>query len=119
MRYTVWSIFASRTILFCGSWNEMGFVDSYTSNVSVGAWVDLTLAPGAKLVGTVTARETRAPVAGATIVVHEWTFRAETTTDAEGRYAFAALPPPGNAWSGFSVVAVAEGGDGFAAAARY
>ncbi len=82
---------------------------AYTSNVSVGAWVDLTLAPGAKLVGTVTARETRAPVAGATIVVHEWTFRAETTTDAEGRYVFAALPPPGNAWSGFSVVAVADG----------
>lgn len=82
---------------------------AYTSNVQVGAWVDLTLAPGARLLGTVTARETRAPVAGATVVVHEWTFRAETTTDAEGKYGFAALPPPASAWSGFSVVAVAEG----------
>ncbi len=82
---------------------------AYASNVQVGAWVDLTLTPGARLVGTVTARETRAPVAGATVVVHEWTFRAETTTDAEGKYAFAAIPPPANAWQGYSVVAVAEG----------
>jgi protocatechuate 3,4-dioxygenase beta subunit len=82
---------------------------AYSANVQVGAWVDLTLAPGARLSGTVTARETREPVAGAAVVVHEWTFRSETKTDAEGKYAFAALPPPANAWQGFSVVAVAEG----------
>jgi protocatechuate 3,4-dioxygenase beta subunit len=81
---------------------------AYSANVQVGAWVDLVLAPGAKLSGTVTARETRAPVAGAAVVVHEWAFRAETLTDAEGKYAFT-LPPPANAWQGFSVVAAADG----------
>lgn len=82
---------------------------AYASNVAVGAFVELTLAPGARLEGTVTSRETHAGIAGATVVVHEWTFRAETKTGADGTYVFAALPPPANAWQGFSVVAVADG----------
>jgi protocatechuate 3,4-dioxygenase beta subunit len=82
---------------------------AYASNLQVGAWVDLTLAPGARLEGTVTARENAKPVAGAQVIVHEWAFRAETKTDANGNYVFAELPPPASAWQGFSVIVVAEG----------
>jgi protocatechuate 3,4-dioxygenase beta subunit len=82
---------------------------AYAWNLQVGATVDLTLAPGARLEGTVTARETGQPVAGAQVIVHEWAYRTETKTDAGGNYVFAELPPPANAWQGFSVVVVAEG----------
>lgn len=82
---------------------------AYASNLQVGASVDLTLAPGARLEGTVTERENGQPVAGAAVIVHEWAFRAETRTDANGSYVFAELPPPASAWQGFSVVVVAEG----------
>jgi protocatechuate 3,4-dioxygenase beta subunit len=82
---------------------------AYTSNVQVGAWVELTLAPGARLEGTVTARETGSPVAGATVIVHEWTFRTEAKTDAAGNYVVTELPPSTNPWQGFTVLAIADG----------
>jgi protocatechuate 3,4-dioxygenase beta subunit len=81
---------------------------SYSANHQPGAWVELVLTPGARLSGTVTERDGRAPVANARVVVHEHTFRAETTTDAEGAYVLASVPPPVNAWAGYSVVAVAD-----------
>ncbi|HEX5135398.1 MAG TPA: carboxypeptidase-like regulatory domain-containing protein [Planctomycetota bacterium] len=82
---------------------------AYASNVQVGAWVDLTLVPGAKLEGTVTARETGQPVVGAMVIVSEWAFRVEAKTDANGNYVFSELPPPASTWQGFGVVVVAEG----------
>lgn len=82
---------------------------AYASNIQVGATVDLTLAPGARLEGKVTVRADGQPVAGAQVIVHEWAFRAETKTDAGGNYVFAELPPPASAWQGFSVAVVAEG----------
>lgn len=81
----------------------------YAANATPGAWVDLVLAPGAKLTGTVTAREDGEPVAGAKVICKDWTFHAEAETDEEGKYALAPLPATQNTWMGQQVVVVADG----------
>jgi protocatechuate 3,4-dioxygenase beta subunit len=80
----------------------------YATNQMPGAWVELVLVPGARLTGTVTTREGREPVAGATVIVKDWTFYADTTTDAEGKYVLAPLPATADTWSGQQVMVVAD-----------
>jgi protocatechuate 3,4-dioxygenase beta subunit len=80
----------------------------YATDQMPGAWIELILAPGARLTGTVTTREGGEPVAGAMVIVKDWTFYEETTTDAEGKYLLAPLPASANTWSGQQVIVVAE-----------
>jgi protocatechuate 3,4-dioxygenase beta subunit len=80
----------------------------YATNQMPGAWVELVLVPGARLTGTVTTREGREPVAGATVIVKDWTFYADTATDADGKYVLAPLPATVNTWSGQQVIVVAD-----------
>jgi len=74
-----------------------------------GAVVELVLAPGARVTGTVTDEESGEPVANATVSVSDWTYWEETTTDEEGKYVLAPLPPTVNQWSGHRVMVMADG----------
>jgi len=74
-----------------------------------GAWVDIVLAAGARVEGTVTVRESGEPVAGARVILKDWTFFQEAATDAEGHYVLAPLPASSNTWSGQEVIVVADG----------
>lgn len=80
----------------------------YATDEMPGAWVELVLVPGARVTGTVTARQGGEPVAGATVILKDWTFYADTTTDAEGKYLLAPLPATANTWYGQQVIVVAE-----------
>ncbi|MHC4341680.1 MAG: carboxypeptidase regulatory-like domain-containing protein, partial [Planctomycetota bacterium] len=82
---------------------------AYASGKMPGSWVDLALAPGARLIGTVTSREEREPVAGATVIVRDYVFHQETVTDEKGAYSLAPLPASVNTWGGHEVVVVADG----------
>ncbi len=82
---------------------------AHAENQMPGAWVDLVLAPGARLRGRVTVRGAGGPVKGARVVVKDWNFFREAETDDDGRYAFALLPPTVNTWVGHQVVVAADG----------
>ena len=81
---------------------------AHVGNQMPGAWVEMVLAPGASLVGTVTARGTGEPVAGAKVVLQDWSFHQAAETDAEGKYRLAPLPPTSNAWWGQELIVVSE-----------
>ncbi|MGQ0613720.1 MAG: carboxypeptidase regulatory-like domain-containing protein [Planctomycetaceae bacterium] len=78
-------------------------------NLFPGGWIDLVLAPGAALRGTVNSAENGEALSGARVIFLSGPYAPETTTDAEGRYTFALLPPTRNLWQGDQLLAVAEG----------
>jgi protocatechuate 3,4-dioxygenase beta subunit len=81
----------------------------YVTGQMPGAWVDVVLTPGARLTGSVTARRSGQPVAGARVIVKDGTYHLETATDGEGKYLLAPLPAATNTWSGFQLIVVADG----------
>ncbi len=78
-------------------------------NLFPGGWVDLVLASGAALRGTVKSAETGAALPGVRVIFLSGPYAPETATDAEGRYSFALLPPTRNLWQGDQLLAVAKG----------
>jgi len=81
----------------------------YEEDKMPGAVVELVLAKGARVSGTVTDAESGEPVAGARVSCSDWSYWDETTTDAEGKYLLAPLPPTVNQWSGHRVMVLADG----------
>ncbi len=82
---------------------------AYAEGQMPGAWADLVLAPGASVKGRVTIRGSGGAVKGARVVVRDWSFFRETTTDDEGRYALSLLPATVNTWVGHQVIVAADG----------
>ncbi|MHC4408307.1 MAG: carboxypeptidase regulatory-like domain-containing protein [Planctomycetota bacterium] len=82
---------------------------AFVSDKAPGAVVELILSPGARITGTVTDQETGKPVANARVAVTDWSFWDEASTDAEGKYLLAPVPPTVNMWSGHRVLVMADG----------
>ncbi len=78
-------------------------------NQMPGAYVELALAPGAKLRGKITDGESGEPVVGATVVLRDWTMYLSVATDAKGEYQFGPVPPTIHTWSGLAMIVVADG----------
>lgn len=81
----------------------------FVAGKAPGAWIEIVLAPGASVSGTITERDSGKPVVGATVGVTDWSFWTETKTDEKGNYLLAMLPPTVNLWSGHRVLAIAPG----------
>lgn len=81
----------------------------YVTNQMPGAWVDLVLVPGARVAGRLTALSTGEPVADARVVLKDYTFLSETTSDGDGRYVLGPLPPTAEVRYGQQLLVVASG----------
>ncbi|MEM8885649.1 MAG: carboxypeptidase regulatory-like domain-containing protein, partial [Planctomycetota bacterium] len=81
----------------------------YANGKAPGAFVELVLSEGARVSGKITDVESGQPVANARVIVTDWSFWMDTTTDDEGKYLLAPVPPTVNMWSGHRVMVVAEG----------
>jgi len=81
----------------------------FVPDKSPGAWVEVVLAPGATVSGTITELDTGKPLVGATVGVTDWSFWSETKSDEKGKYTLNLLPPTVNLWSGHRVLAMAPG----------